>query len=272
MKPPTEGSVVASVSGGKDSVAMSLALTEAGIDHVRVFADTGWEHESTYEHLEYLRGVLGPIETVRGKREFVGMVRSHGMFPSRKRIAGGRNARFCTTDLKVLPLTKLMVSMADDVVNAVGIRAAESKARANLPETEENESTGITVWRPILRWTREEVIAIHERHGVRLHSLYHRGATRIGCWPCIYSSKAELRLVADIDPDRIRLIRELEEELSEGKETPRSMFGLRPDGHKYEPATIDEVIDWARQVRGTYLMDLPGDDWPCASYGFCETP
>lgn len=37
--------VVASVSGGKDSGAMSLYLTELGIEHDRVFMDTGWEAE-----------------------------------------------------------------------------------------------------------------------------------------------------------------------------------------------------------------------------------
>ena len=43
--------VVASVSGGKDSAALSLWLTENGVEHRRVFADTGWEHASTYEYL-----------------------------------------------------------------------------------------------------------------------------------------------------------------------------------------------------------------------------
>lgn len=38
--------VVCSVSGGKDSAALSLYLTELGIEHRRVFADTGWENES----------------------------------------------------------------------------------------------------------------------------------------------------------------------------------------------------------------------------------
>ena len=47
--------VVASVSGGKDSAAMSLYLCEVGVAHERVFMDTGWEHRITYE---YLRGEL----------------------------------------------------------------------------------------------------------------------------------------------------------------------------------------------------------------------
>jgi 3'-phosphoadenosine 5'-phosphosulfate sulfotransferase (PAPS reductase)/FAD synthetase len=55
---------LASVSGGKDSTAMSLHLRERGIEHRRVFFDTGWEHAATYEYLDYLGDVLGPIERV----------------------------------------------------------------------------------------------------------------------------------------------------------------------------------------------------------------
>jgi hypothetical protein len=56
MIPTLEGkTVVASISGGKDSAAMSLHLRERGIEHRRVFMDTGWEAGETYD---YLRGEL----------------------------------------------------------------------------------------------------------------------------------------------------------------------------------------------------------------------
>lgn len=78
--------VIASVSGGKDSAAMSLYLTELGIEHERVFCDTGWEHPVTYE---YLRGELtakiGPITEIRGDLLMPDLVRKKGMFPSRTR-------------------------------------------------------------------------------------------------------------------------------------------------------------------------------------------
>lgn len=58
--------LVASVSGGKDSAAMSLHLRELGLEHRRVFMDTGWEHPKTYEYLSgELARVIGPIN---GKR------------------------------------------------------------------------------------------------------------------------------------------------------------------------------------------------------------
>ena len=271
--------VVASLSGGKDSTALSLALAEAGIEHRRVFADTGWEHESTYEHLDYLREKLGPVGVVRELHGhgFVEMCRAHGMFPRRWRVSGSGGARFCTTDLKALPILRYIEDVGGDVLNAVGIRADESRARAGMPEVEENTSTGIATWRPILHWTEQDVIEIHARHGVALAPLYRLGARRVGCWPCIFASKADLRLVAKLSPERIALIRDLEVELTaaareRGHDTRRTMFGLRPSGENYVPASIDEVIDWASQERGNYRLDLddPGDDWACASWGFCE--
>jgi 3'-phosphoadenosine 5'-phosphosulfate sulfotransferase (PAPS reductase)/FAD synthetase len=271
--------IVASVSGGKDSAALSLALTEAGIEHRRVFADTGWEHESTYEHLDYLRGVLGPIDVVRERHGygFVEMCRAHGMFPARWNIKGKGGSRFCTSDLKVLPILSYIDQFDGEVVNPVGIRANESRSRAAMPAIGENQSTGIVTWRPILDWTERDVVEIHQRHGVSLAPLYRLGARRVGCWPCIFASKADLRLVAKLSPERIALIRDLEVELSEaakarGSDTRRTMFALRPKGHTYVPASIDEVINWSCQERGNYMLDLddPGDDWPCASWGFCE--
>src|SRR6266851_7391164 len=89
--------VVASVSGGKDSAALSLWLKEQEIEHERVFMDTGWEHPATYE---YLRGelprVIGPIITLRSEG-FEALVRRKKMFPS------GRY-QFCSNELKLKPL------------------------------------------------------------------------------------------------------------------------------------------------------------------------
>lgn len=136
--------VVASVSGGKDSTAMCLWLREQGIEHSRVFADTGWEATETYDYLDELRDILGPITQVQnlklwekarpGEGGMVELIRQKQMFPSRTR-------RFCTEQLKLKPLQAFMdiCSMAGPVVNAIGIRAAESTARSKLTEWEWND-------------------------------------------------------------------------------------------------------------------------------------
>src|ERR1044071_3684481 len=58
LRVPEEGAghpVIASVSGGKDSTALILALREAEIPARYVFADTGWEAGSTYRYVELLQ-------------------------------------------------------------------------------------------------------------------------------------------------------------------------------------------------------------------------
>jgi len=57
------------------------------------------------------------------------LIRHKGMFP-------GRRIRFCTQFLKVFPMARYLRERMDagqDVINAVGIRAAESAARAQMP-------------------------------------------------------------------------------------------------------------------------------------------
>ncbi len=109
--------VVASISGGKDSAAMSLHLMELGIEHQRVFMDTGWEAEKTYA---YLRGPLteklGPIEEIRHELDMPGLIRKKGMFPSRL-------GRFCTQWLKMKPIAQYLKDLDEEPINTVGIRA-----------------------------------------------------------------------------------------------------------------------------------------------------
>jgi 3'-phosphoadenosine 5'-phosphosulfate sulfotransferase (PAPS reductase)/FAD synthetase len=71
---------IISVSGGKDSTALLLlAIERETPDLEAVFADTGHEHPSTYEYVQYLNDKVFPIRTVRadfakqiaGKARFV---------------------------------------------------------------------------------------------------------------------------------------------------------------------------------------------------------
>jgi len=265
--------VVASVSGGKDSAALSLWLTENDVEHRRVFADTSWEHPATYE---YLRGplarALGPIDEVSGKLGMADLVRKKAMFPSRLR-------RYCTEDLKVRPLAAYVKSIDTEVVNAVGIRAAESEARSKLSEWEWSPTFDCDVWRPLIRWTEADVIAIHQRHGLVPNPLYLRGAERVGCFPCIFSRKREIALVASLWPERIDEIRALEAEATEGARgrgvpegyLPRTFF----HGHNSRtatPAPIDEVVEWSTTGRGgKQLMLLDTEPAGCVRWGLCES-
>jgi len=257
--------VVASVSGGKDSAALSLWLTEQGIEHDRVFMDTGWEHPATYE---YLRGPLtkaiGPITELRAPLQMVELIRKKGMFPSRLR-------RFCTEELKVLPLRDYFAQLPGEAINAVGIRAQESAARAKMTEWEWSGAIDAETWRPLLGWKFEDVRDIHLRHGLAPNPLYLWGADRVGCWPCIFARKAEIEIVARRDPARIDEIERLEAEMTERAGDGRFWFHGK-DGRN-SLVQIRQVAEWAKTDRGGRQIQLfdPPDDAGCMRWGLCET-
>jgi len=77
--------------------------------------------------------------------------------------------------------------------------AAKCNGNTNGALTLEWDSSGrfgCDVWSPLTRWTLDDVIAIHRHHDLRPNPLYLLGAARVGCWPCIFARKAELRLIA----------------------------------------------------------------------------
>lgn len=203
--------VIASVSGGKDSTALLLALREAGVAFRAVFADTGWEHPAVYAYLDYLRVALDiAIDVVSAaKGGMVPHILHRACFPSRMQ-------RWCTRELKLEPLRAyhdaVIDTLGQDTCSAVGIRHQESKARAQMPILAFDDQWNGLVWRPLAHWGVADVLALHNRHAIKVNPLYQLGHDRVGCWPCIYANKEEIRLLGLHDPARVALIAELEQQ------------------------------------------------------------
>ena len=91
---------IVSVSGGKDSQAvLHLAIDRIGHDFTAVFADTGHEHEETYQHIAYLNEHVHPIRTIRMTQEWINaQIARKRMFIARdqrtKRDKRGRRLRW----------------------------------------------------------------------------------------------------------------------------------------------------------------------------------
>lgn len=160
---------VVSVSGGKDSTALYLRAMERGLPFRAVFADTGNEHEWTYDFVRDLPGLTGgpDIEWVKAdfteklarKREYVARVwpdegvpldqveRAVSLlhptgnpfldlclwktrFPSSK-------TRFCTDELKLVPMFQAVqrpiLEAGHTMISWQGVRHEESLARRDLP-------------------------------------------------------------------------------------------------------------------------------------------
>jgi 3'-phosphoadenosine 5'-phosphosulfate sulfotransferase (PAPS reductase)/FAD synthetase len=309
--------VVASISGGKDSASLGLLLKELGIEFDRVFMDTGWEHPATYAYVlpreaafgaiaiawsdwseerihrfldeqervygeAPLQKALGPIHHLKPPLAMADLIRSKQMFPS------GGGTQFCTLELKVKPMQAYLNARTDageDVVNAVGIRRGESVRRADALEWEWSAGFDCEVWRPLVEWTEADVILIHQKHGLRPNPLYLKGATRVGCWPCINANKGDIRLVAEESPERIATIDRLEVELNQAaqkraaaKDAPapavRAWFKQKVGGVS-TPVAIRAAVAWSRTSHGGTQFELfAGDpsDAGCMRWGLCERP
>lgn len=298
------------VSGGKDSTAVYLLAIESGRPFRAVFADTGNEHELTYEYVaclhertggpkvevvraDFTRALAVHKETVLTKwraegvpeeivleaaalhepsgNPYLDLCISKGRFPASK-------SAFCTEELKTLPITEQIVLpmlRAGPVLQWLGIRADESRKRAGQPRYNRVEC-GAMSWRPIFHWSVGDVWAQHRKHGLAPNPLYAMGATRVGCWPCINCRKSELRLFAKTS-EHVDRIRRWEDIVARANKRHAPTFFAAetdPTDKAGEYARIDKILEWARTSRGGRQFDMFFEQQPgggCTSdLGLCE--
>lgn len=280
---PSDAIYHVGISGGKDSGAALLWMVhESGIPRHQInatFCDTGNEHEHTYEQVRILSERVHSIETLHPELPFFAMVKKHKRYPS-------ACARFCTQELKIHPTQDHVTYLKKAypaVVAVSGVRSNESAKRARLLEWDYSGNLLTVQWRPLISWTIDDVIAIHAKYGIPMNPLYKAGATRVGCFPCVMSSKAEMRMIAQKFPERIDLIRDSEREAREagqyGTFFARDKVPLRfrslpittKSGELMMTCGIDDVVKWSltgKRAKGSYLDDEP-EPISCNS-GFCE--
>lgn len=298
-----------SVSGGKDSTATLLLAKKQFPDATfAVFADTGNEHEATYEYLDYLQEAVGVrIERIRAdfserfasKRRWVltkwpekgvpmerceraaellqpsgnpylDLCMLKGRFPSRM-------AQFCTFELKIEPLTEYALWFIDvlglDVWSWQGVRRDESQNRRKAKGFEDLTG-GIYAFRPIAGWTAQQTVDFVKSCGIELNPLYKAGMNRVGCMPCINASKNELAEIARRFPEHIERIAEWEAIVSPLATGGHAAFFSFRDGEEdLTGRNIHERVQWAKTLRGGKIADPKWEEEApvCASsYGLCE--
>jgi 3'-phosphoadenosine 5'-phosphosulfate sulfotransferase (PAPS reductase)/FAD synthetase len=257
-----------SVSGGKDSTAMLLLAIERNTENLQaVFADTGNEHEQTYDYVRYLEQATGVeirwvkadfSERIAKKKDYVltkwegkGVQQADidravsslvptgnpfldlciwkGRFPSTM-------AAFCSEELKRNPIInqvqKPLLELGEDVISWQGVRRDESKNRRFLSENElklTHESGGeLWNYRPILDWTAEDCFAMHKKHGINHNPLYEQGMGRVGCMPCINCRKDELLEISKRFPEAIDRIRQWEDTVKMASKRKGATFFAAP--------------------------------------------
>ena len=282
-------------SGGKDSQASLIwAVRKYGVKSVTaVFCDTGWEHQDTYTHINNVVQQLGvPLVTLRSDKykDFVDMSIKRGRFPSSQR-------RFCTSELKVVPMIDYILSQDDSFIVIQGIRAKESKVRAGydvecsyFKEYFNGKVKGLyhkravldwckthdaSVLRPIFHWSAQEVIDYILENGQRPNPLYERGFSRVGCFPCIMCRKREVQLISKDKWAADRLIA-AEHRMKEETERGSSFFspGYIPARFCYNGLypTVEEVFKYVNRHDAQLDLFEPEGGYSCMSlyHGLCE--
>lgn len=229
----------------------------------------GWNEENVKRVLENLHPTGVP---------FLDMCMWKGRFPSTM-------VRFCTQELKLeaikLGATEPAIcemiakgGQPSDVINWVGIRRDESKARANA-QMWDTESNGSRVYRPLVEWTKAACFDLLHKHGVDVNPLYKLGCGRVGCMPCIMARKAEIREMVARFPEHVDKLREWERIMSLCSKGGKSTF-FQADtipGEGDTRADIDSVVEWSKTGRGgmQYCMEALMEPPACSSlYGLCE--
>lgn len=296
--------VIVSFSGGKDSQACLIqACKEFGSNKIEaVFCDTGWEHELTYKH-------VGDICTQLNVRLVVLKSKVGGFADLCKRMKWFPDTahRMCTVQLKIQPMIDYVISQDDDCIIIQGIRAAESSSRAKMPCSADYfadylsedfaqkrlyRKNDVRAWcqhhkaiveRPMLGASAQEIIDYILQAGQQPNPLYRRGASRVGCYPCIYAKLSEIKAMRN-DKDYVQRVINLENEVNklrantDEKKSSSSLFttGKIPPRYckKYGngvPA-FEDVISYVSRDDSQLDMFEPSEGYSCMSiyHGLCE--
>ena len=144
-------------------------------------------------------------------------------FESRPEVPSWPSAstRQCTSDLKRDPITKEVRRYANEhgysvIVNCLGLRAQESTSRAKrsvFSRVERNctASRDWYEWLPIHELKVEQVFAIIEESGQKLHYAYALGNERLSCVFCIMGSKNDCGVGAKHNPELLQEYVKMEE-------------------------------------------------------------
>jgi 3'-phosphoadenosine 5'-phosphosulfate sulfotransferase (PAPS reductase)/FAD synthetase len=197
---------------------------------------------------------------------FKGLVSVKGHAPSRK-------AQFCTKYLKLIPQRRWMRDAfgptgpfaGEDYCRYVGKRRDESDSRAETPFESYDDWFDCQLFAPIADWTKQMCFDYVKAHGEQINPLYALGFNRVGCAPCINSSKDDIVNWAERRPENIEKIRDLE------RDTGRTFF--HPVDRDGRLNFIDDVLQWARTSRGgkKILLPMMHERPACESkYGLCE--
>lgn len=201
-------------SGGKDSQAMTIKLLEIvpPTQMIIIHATLGEsEWAGAQEHAQAQADAAGvPFIVTQANKTFLQMVQHR--FDTRPDAPSWPSPkhRQCTSDLKRNPIQKTIRAYAkahgfSQVINAMGMRAAESSARAKKScwtcnKTLSKAGRDVVDWLPIHDMSTSNVFKTIEQAGQDPHPAYNKN-NRLSCVFCIMSDENDLTNGAEQNPE-----------------------------------------------------------------------
>ena len=278
-------------SGGIDSqAACGVVLDLYGPDNVLITNSPAGdnEHPATVEHVRWYSDNVHPviicgalisdIWKTPGAAEARGYDSSanldFGLMIKIKKRPPSRKAQFCTEILKLKPQKRWIEDAfsptgqyaGDDYCRYTGVRRDESAGRSDTPDVEWDTYFDCELRHIIADWPKQRCFDYVRGRGEQINPLYSLGFNRVGCAPCINSSKEDVRNWVLRAPDMLDKVRVWEED-SGYTFFPPMVPGL-PNNN-----TIDQVIEWAMTSHGgrQQLFPIMHERESCESkYGLCE--
>lgn len=277
-------------SGGIDSQACARWVLNRfpKEDVILTNSDAGAnEHPMTVEFVEWYSANVHPVVRVnaiiadmwvtskpleeRGldgnaPLDFPTMAEIKGRFPSRK-------AQFCTEKLKLVPQRRWILEnfgptgqfAGETFCRYTGVRRDESQMRVESPYQQWDTWFDCDLFRPLMDWTKKMCFDYVEAHGEMFNGLYLLGFSRVGCAPCVNSTKEDITNWVERSPDMIDKVDAWE------KRVGRTFFPPIVPGMKIN--WIADVVRWARTAHGGRkdLFPIMHEREACESkYGLCE--
>lgn len=215
--------LVLSVSGGKDSDAMSYHLLDIRQQEgwtgnvMMVHANLGqrveWHQTPQYvKDLAHRKNV--DLHVVSWKHgDLIDRIwKRYYKDPSRPCWPSSA-IRYCTSDMKRAPISRWIRNTfpSGEIICAMGIRADESHARAKKEDFKIRKDCNAPTkgrfvydWLPIHNWIEEDVWYSIQQHGNIYHDAYTHGNHRLSCALCVLASVNDLINGAVHNPDTYR--------------------------------------------------------------------
>lgn len=216
--------VVCNHSGGKDSQALLIKLLEVVPRNQLLVVHASLGEIEWHGALELARDQAAaagvPFIVARSHKTFLDMVEKR--YRDRPEVPSFPSPKYrqCTSDLKRDPIKREVCRWAKRagfnlIINAEGIRAAESTPRSKLSDWKFhalNSKAGRTWfdWLPIFRLSTAEVFATIAAAGQQPHPAYAAGNERLSCVFCIMGSPNDLANGARLRPELFARYAELE--------------------------------------------------------------